>query len=64
MADADYSANVSIAGVPGTSDACMVTTDMNDTSRVNPTTAAFTFTAYRLSGPAIDTEFVRVSIFR
>jgi hypothetical protein len=64
MADANYSANVSIAGVPGTSDACMVSTDMNNASRVNPTTTTFTFTAYRLSGPAIDTEFLRVSIFR
>jgi len=64
MADANYSANVSIAGVPGTSDACMVTTDMNNASRVNPTTTTFTFTAYRLSGSAIDTEFVRVAIFR
>jgi hypothetical protein len=64
MVDANYSANVSIAGVPATSDACMVTTDMDNASRVNPTTTTFTFTAYRLSGPAIDTEFVRVSVFR
>ena len=64
LIDANYAANVSIAGVPGTSDANMVTTDMNSTVRVNPTTTTFTFTAYRLAGSVIDTEFVRVSIFR
>jgi hypothetical protein len=63
LIDVNYAANVSIAGVPGTSDANMVTTDMNSTVRVNPTTTTFTFTAYRLAGSVIDTEFVRVSIF-
>jgi len=64
MPDANYSGNVSVASVPGTSDACFITTDTNNTARVNPTTSSFAFTCYRFQGSAIDTEFVRVSIFR
>jgi len=64
MPDANYSGNVSVASVPGTSDANFITTDQNNTARVNPTTSSFAFTCYRFQGSAIDTEFVRVAIFR
>jgi len=64
MVDANYSGNVSVASVPGTSDACFITTDTNNTARVNPTTSSFAFTCYRFQAPPIDTEFVRVAIFR
>lgn len=64
MPDANYSGNVSVASVPGTSDANFITTDCNTTSRVNPTTSSFAFTCYRFQGSAIDTEFVRVAVFR
>ena len=64
MPDANYGANVSISGQPGTSDACFITTDMNNTVRVNPTTSSFAMTAYRFQGSPIDPDFVRVSVFR
>ena len=64
MPDANYGANVSISGQPGTSDACFITTDMNSTARVNPTTSSFAMTAYRFQGSVIDIDYVRVSVFR
>jgi len=64
MPDANYGANISVSGNPGLSDANFCTTDMNGGSRANPTTTAFSFTAYRFQAPAIDVEFARVSIFR
>jgi hypothetical protein len=63
MPNANYGANVSAAGVAGLSDAIFTSTDMNNTSRVNPTTTSFAFTVYRFQAPPIDSEFVRVSVF-
>ena len=64
MPDANYGANVSVSGQPGVSDAMFITTDQNNTVRVNPTTSSFAMTAFRFQGSPLDADFVRVSIFR
>ena len=64
MPDANYGANVSVCGMPGVSDANFITTDQNNTSRVAPTTTAFSMTAFRFQGSPIDPDYVRVSVFR
>jgi hypothetical protein len=64
MPDANYGANVSVSGQPGVSDANFITTDQNNTVRVNPTTSSFAMTVFRYQGTPLDADFVRVSVFR
>ena len=64
MPDANYSANVSVSSVPGTSDANFIVTDANNSVLLSPTTTAFSMTAFRFQGSPIDASFVRVAIFR
>ena len=64
MPDANYGANVSVCGMPGVSDANFITTDQNNTVRVNPTTSSFAMTVFRYQGTPLDADFVRVSVFR
>jgi hypothetical protein len=64
MPDANYSGNVSVSSVPGTSDANFIVTDANNTALASPTTTAFSMTVFRFQGSPIDASFVRVAIFR
>ena len=63
MPNANYGASVSISSMPGVSDANMVSTDCNNTSRANPTTSVFSITTYNAQFNPLDMEFVRVTIF-
>ena len=63
MPNATYGASASVSSVPGTSDAMFISTDSNNTARVNPTTTTFTVTCYRYQSQPIDADFVRVTIF-
>jgi hypothetical protein len=63
MPNANFGASVSVCGMPGVSDANFITTDQNNTVRVNPTTTSFSMTAFRYQGSPIDPDFVRVAIF-
>jgi hypothetical protein len=64
MPDADYSASVVPSSVPTVSDVVTIATDCNPSSRVNPTTSAFIFSTFNAQFASIDTQFLRVAIFR
>jgi hypothetical protein len=63
MPNANYGASVSVSSMPAVSDANLVSTDCNNTSRANPTTSVFSITTYNASFSPLDMEFVRVAIF-
>jgi hypothetical protein len=64
MPDADYSASVVASSVPAVSDVVTVATDCNPSARVNPTTTAFIFSTFNAQFASIDTQFLRVAVFR
>jgi hypothetical protein len=64
MPDANYSASVVASSVPTVSDVVTVATDCNPSSRVNPTTTAFIFSVFNAQFASIDTQFLRVAVFR